>query len=385
MNFVSSKTHTTPILAASSCGNFDTVTKLIAAGASTKVKTSTGTSPLVLAATNGNVQLVNMFLKAGVPRDDGSLHAAAAARHNTIVSSLLNTGHNPNLPSPLHRQRAALEVALSAKTNSSNDNDEDEGRLQYLLELLHSNGANPKYCRDGKSLLIMALDQDNAIQVVPALLKAFMGELINEDFNVFVQNSVVYSPTSYLIHNKHTSRASKRKKQQLITLLKSWGCGEMFYHETGPQPKDFRGAPRYLVEQESEYQQGLRKQAEEGIQHQLFLKRLQEQAEKRIQVAQHEFEANQRRLTAQQVAQESAAWGAHEAEMQRIKAKNALIRKLQEEQTSMNKDHEASLLKQNRIRLDGLKEQHAAEKAGYKEHRKHLEYVNAMVNVKKDY
>jgi hypothetical protein len=57
--------------------------------------------------------------------------------------------------------------------------------MKKMFKLLIEAGANGRYVRDGKSLLILALEMLNARLVLPALLSAFMGSLVNEDFNLY--------------------------------------------------------------------------------------------------------------------------------------------------------------------------------------------------------
>lgn len=229
---------TTPIISAALVGDVEATAGLIQAGADLSSTDHLGTTALFYAASHGYADIVKMLVDAKAPINDGSLHAAAASCSLGIIKLLLEAGHDPSLPSRFHNQQPPLEVALR------------QGRGNYLketLQLLHQYGADPTYRKNGKSLLFMALDMENAGPVVP-LLRAFMGKMVNKDFNLYEDNSLVYSPLSYVIHDK--ANVTPARKEDLIRILRLGGCKEAYYHKTGPQPAGFKNPPGALAWQE---------------------------------------------------------------------------------------------------------------------------------------
>jgi hypothetical protein len=97
--------------------------------------------------------------------------------------------------------------------------------MKRMLKLLIEVGANGRYVRDGKSLLILALDMLNARLVLPVQLSAFMGILVNEDFNLYRKGGFVFSPIPYLIHNQQLSGPSI--KPTLTQVLRSYGSNDV--------------------------------------------------------------------------------------------------------------------------------------------------------------
>jgi hypothetical protein len=123
-----------------------------------------------------------------------------------VISFLLDSQHDPNYPSPAHGLQGVLEVVI--RRHSLN---EDPGELKFVLELLHKSGASPEYQADGKSLLIIALDMQNAEKTVFPLLNAFMRPLVNGE-SIFIMIRTSSTPrfhTSTRINKNHLHLSEK--------------------------------------------------------------------------------------------------------------------------------------------------------------------------------
>ena len=96
---------------------------------------------------------------------------------------------------------------------------------------------------------------ENANAAVP-LLRAFMGKMVNKDFNLYEEDSLIYSPLSYVIHDK--ANLSPKRKEDLVRILSLGGCKEVYYHKTGPQPRGFKNSPGALAWEEEHREKILR-------------------------------------------------------------------------------------------------------------------------------
>ena len=86
----------------------DLVKSLLLAGAEVDVQDATGRSPLSMASNIGGelgVVMMGNLLAAGASRNDGSLHNAARELNLQAMQVLVEHGHDPDFPSPLHDGR----------------------------------------------------------------------------------------------------------------------------------------------------------------------------------------------------------------------------------------------------------------------------------------
>lgn len=280
-----------------------------------------------------------MLVQAKADTDDGSLHEAARLGDHDTVSFLLNSRHDPNHPSPLHDLQSVLEVAIRCHQLVSHPE-----KLKSIIKLLYNKGANSRYQADGKSLLIIALDVEHADKTISPLLDAFMRSMINEEFNLYCEQGLVYSPISYVKMNKQKSPDAQR--ETLMKILSASGCKEVYYHEKGPQPEGYIGAPKYLVRREQERQDDTRREEEAKKRHEAELGRLEEMAAARTELKRLELEAE---------------------EMERDRSHKATIARHKEMEKLQLKTHaeiEASLKRQYEIQLHGEQELHGVQEVG---------------------
>lgn len=228
-------------------GRLRVVIALLRKGALLTIRDNSGRSPLCYASADGGLPTVRTLVEDfGAPRNDYSLHEAVLCYRTDVVQYLIGAGHDPNLTSSLHDMWSPIELLIRQEP--------PKDHISELIELFKSladAGANVTYQYQGKSPLFTALDMPHAIDVTIALMSAFMGRHINESFNLFRSNGFVYSAIAYVEENKQPRDPAKRTS--LLRLLASYNCKDIFYHETGPQPPGYRGAPQFLIEKENAY------------------------------------------------------------------------------------------------------------------------------------
>jgi hypothetical protein len=244
VNITTKTTKTTPLLAAICKPRISIVNMLLLHGADPSCPDYSGWTPLRYGSARGELEIMKLLIKSA-PTDDGSLQEAVGNLQHAAARLLLDAGHDPNYASVFHDMRACLEHLVRQEPISN-----DGSALKSMFKLLLNAGANGRYHFDGKSLLIIALDMAHAMLVVPALLSAFMGSVVNEEFNQHRSQGFVYSPASYVIHQKQLSDPALGRA--LLKVLRSYGCEDIYYNESGPQPGDYtsRTAPRNIVHRE---------------------------------------------------------------------------------------------------------------------------------------
>lgn len=191
-----------------------------------------------MAASRGNEAMARCIIEAGAKTNDGSLHEAARCCNPKLVKMILQAGHDPNFPSPIHDRCNPLQTVVMNSVSQENDDQRLEGTIRQLV----AGGAEIRSQQDGKSLLFMALDSPQAAQMAASLLGAGMGGLVNEQSNLFEQDGLIQSALGYVKRQTRYTNASATKLQ-LIRILESYGAVDIYYKKAGPQPSDFVNAP----------------------------------------------------------------------------------------------------------------------------------------------
>ncbi|OAX80957.1 hypothetical protein ACJ72_04705 [Emergomyces africanus] len=274
-NFQSTGSHQTPLLIATMERTPDMVSTLIQHGADVSICDSYGRTPLLYASRRGQVATMRHLLNANAGVDDGSIHEAARELHSEAVRLLIDYGHDPNFPSMAHDGRSALaELCLNAPADSATS----FGKLRQTIDILVTGKAELTSERGHKPLLMHALDNPTGCtNVTKALLASGLWRRINDEKNFYSQDGFVFSPTMYIA--KGLQKSSKEYVPDLLHILKTNGCKDVFYKQDGPQPPDMIGAPQDILEEERRRKARERRLQEQNEEHQLALKRETEAAE----------------------------------------------------------------------------------------------------------
>jgi ankyrin repeat protein len=197
----------TPLLLATKAKNHEIMRILIDAGAEASLADTAGTSPLWHASHNNDVVAVKMLLQAGAIRNDGSLHEASLHLDLKTIEILLDAGHKLDFPCARYNGRTALEEVCHNATSTETYHPKQEKALESTIKMLVTRGADLKRRPNGKSLLLIALDGSNPVPSVKVLLRTYMYNYINEEFNLYTEAGFTYSPTMYI--EKGICRAPK--------------------------------------------------------------------------------------------------------------------------------------------------------------------------------
>jgi len=268
---------TTPLMLAIQSKRQDLVKTLILAGAEVDVIDVTGNTPLTMATRIGGdlgTSMMANILAAEPSKNDGSLQNAARELNLRAMRVLVEYGHDPDFPSPLHGGRSALgEICLHAsdggELTAAKEKDMEKA-MAYLLE----HGTDLSLQSDGKSVLLLALEAFDPVATTRALLKVGMWKHINKAFNHFSDGANTYSATMYVARVLPPIDASS----QLLALLKANRAADTYYANDGPQPDDAVGLPDELLRAERERKLRLSRLATEDEDHARSLARTQELA-----------------------------------------------------------------------------------------------------------
>lgn len=274
----------------------DVVKMLILEGAEVDVTDATGRSPLAMATGIGgdlSIQLMGSLLAAEPSRDDGSLHNAARELNLAAVRVLVQSGHEPDFPSPLHDGRSALGEVCLHGSDAGELTAEREKAMQKVMSYLVQAGSDLTLRSHGKSLLHLCFDAADAVATTRSFLKEAMWKHINEPFNTYVSGDYTYSPTMYVTKILKPSDT----RDQLLSLLRANRAVDVYYANEGDQPPDAVGFPKDIEIQERERKARLRRIAQETEDHNTALARRKEVAsvEQQIWAQRAEMEDARRR------------------------------------------------------------------------------------------
>ncbi|EXJ77801.1 hypothetical protein A1O3_10030 [Capronia epimyces CBS 606.96] len=382
----------TMLLMAIRTGRTALIDVLINAGADADAVNERGQSPLLLASELGNSAIVQRLIAAGVSLNNGSLHQAVRSLLPKVVKVLLQHGANPNYRSQMHGGRTPLgEFCLTAKVTASSY----QAAVEVLTEL-ERKGADVEERNERKPLICLALGNSDPVMVVQAFMAACLpNRRIDEDFNLYEESSMVYSPTCYVSEGKFLGPPALA--HELGKILRRYGCNrDVYYSLTGLQPERARGMPSWIAEKEARRIAREEQIAEDQADHQRRIQRADEeeirlrrieQQRHRLIYQQHEDLGKQRLEQARQLAsvererrdydfqheqqRHHLRWRSDQERLQLQQIEYAhdethRQRMLDMETLALSKRQDLEL--ENRRCLDGIKRKAIEHKAGLRDH-----------------
>ncbi|KEY66296.1 hypothetical protein S7711_02759 [Stachybotrys chartarum IBT 7711] len=275
VNVETSLSRTTPLMLAVQERRPDVVKMLLLDGAEVDVLDHQGRTPLSLATQIGGniaIQMLGSLLAAEPSKDDGSLHNAARELNLPAVRVLVQAGHDPDFPSPLHDGRSALAEVCRHGSDDREMNAEREREMQKVMAFLVDSGSDLSIKSNGKSLLHLCFDAQNPVTTTRIFLKTGMWKHINKAFNRYSDGDYTYSPTMYLLRVSKNSAV----RDELLTLLRANRAIDVYYANEGPQPEGAVGLPEDMEIQERARKARLQQMAEETQDHAILLARRRE-------------------------------------------------------------------------------------------------------------
>ena len=262
VNVESSITKSSPLMTAIRTRRPDVVKALLLDQAEVDTVDAFGQSPLSLATNIGGelaIELMGSLLAAEPSKDDGSLHNTVRELNLPAVKVLIQAGHDPDFPSPLHDGRNALGEACLHATDPGQLSPEREKHVAKVMSLLIAAGSDLSIQANGKSVLFLCFEAVDAVGTCRVLLKAGMWKHVNKSFNLYKNGNLVYSPTMYIQELMPPSEA----KEQLLKLLRGNRAKDIFYAISGPQPRGAIGLPEDVEVRERERMARQERMAEE--------------------------------------------------------------------------------------------------------------------------
>ncbi|MCJ1312854.1 hypothetical protein MMC25_006530 [Agyrium rufum] len=171
LNSRSSVSSTTPLILSVRKSRIALARCFVTHGALAGSKDKDGRSALYWASLKPENSLVDALLNAAGPGaiDDGSLHQACLKMNDTMIRKPLAKECNVNKPSILFNGHSALaEFCLHAPIHAQ------IADLKEIMDMLISYGASIGDRHPDKSLLVLALDNSNAVQTAQALIDSCM-------------------------------------------------------------------------------------------------------------------------------------------------------------------------------------------------------------------
>ncbi|KAI3337678.1 hypothetical protein F4824DRAFT_489005 [Ustulina deusta] len=277
INFETATSHITPLMLAIRMRRQDVVRLLLLAGADVDVTDTLGNSPLSMASAIGGelaVAMMSNILAAGASKNDGSLHNAARELNIPAMQVLVEYRHDPDFPSPLHDGRSALAELCLHATDSIQMTASKEKAMEKAIEFLLQSGTDITIQSEGKSILLLALESADPLTTTRVLLRAALWRDINKPFNQYNDGKYTFSPTMYVQHVLSDSDL----KTDLLRLLRSNRCTDIYYANSGPQPDDAVGLPSHIRREEDERKNRLGRLREDNEGHVLAMQRSKELA-----------------------------------------------------------------------------------------------------------
>jgi hypothetical protein len=239
VNYQTSPSKFTPIQLALSPPRANCFVTLLHSGANPISGSPKCKSNRLLAFATSNKTIIREFINATGASKDGGLHEAAREANVYAVKIQLKEFDKRDYPCTKFQGRTALaELCLNA-SNSPPD------QVKKAILLLKDHG-DFRCKSDGKSVLHFALDNQNAVEMTGILLDAFMSEHINDEFNIYEDETLRYSPLGYVL--KGRNRAPSSQRPGLEALLKQFNCKNRFWAAEGDQPEHVIGAPPEIAD-----------------------------------------------------------------------------------------------------------------------------------------
>ncbi|KAI1180767.1 hypothetical protein F4777DRAFT_529249 [Nemania sp. FL0916] len=298
VNFQTATYQLTPLMIAIRTRRQDVAKLLLLAGAEVDVTDAHGNSPLSMASAVGGdlaVSMMSNLLAAGASRNDGSLHNAARELNLQAMQVLIEYRHDPDFPSPLHGGRSALAELCLHATDSIQMTTSKEKTMERAVEFLLQSGTDITIQSEGKSVLLLALESADPLTTTKVLLRAALWKEVNKPFNQYSNGTHTFSPTMYA----QRVLPDSDNKEELIKLLRANRCTDVYYANSGPQPKDSIGVPVHKQREEEERITRVDRLRKDEEEHALAMKRNKELAEAQanIRASQVEFEEAYRKRT----------------------------------------------------------------------------------------
>ncbi|KAI0489777.1 hypothetical protein F4859DRAFT_166623 [Xylaria cf. heliscus] len=294
VNFETAVSHVTPLMLAIRTRRQDVAKLLLLAGADVDVTDALGNSPLSMASGIGGdlaVAVMSNLLAAGASKNDGSLHNAARELNIKAMQVLVEYGHDPDFPSPLHGGRTALAELCLHASDSIEMTTSKEKVMQRAIELLLQSGTDITIQSEGKSALLLALESADALTTCKVLLRAGLWKDINKPFNQYNDGKFTYSPTIYVQRILPTSD----KTTELVGLLRSNRCTDVYYANSGPQPEGCVGMPSHIQQEEEQRLARLNRLRKDDEDHAIAIQRSKELAAVQAQIWANQAEMEEAR------------------------------------------------------------------------------------------
>jgi hypothetical protein len=247
---------------------------LVQHGADVSARDDSLRSPLFYASRRGDCDSLRLLVNSGAKTDDGSLHEAAQHLRPDAIKVLLTAGHDPDFPSSIedHGGRGALgELLLRARATEMN-----QQQVQETVMALINGGADATIKEWGKSLIYLAIDNEDPIPMVKAFIRAYLRKNngIDQDYNLITIGNYRYSPTTYVEKNQRLHPPPDQ--EGLLRVLGQRAGRHVYYAITGPQPADARGMPEDVKRQYESQNLAEQREREEEAQHQRRLRHARE-------------------------------------------------------------------------------------------------------------
>ncbi|TWU77280.1 hypothetical protein ED733_003790 [Metarhizium rileyi] len=297
VNAATNLSRTTPLMLAIQTRRPDLVKILLLEGAEVDALDYLGRTPLSMATNIGgdiSVQIMSLLLAADPSRDDGSLHNAARDLNLPVVKVLIQSGHDPDFPSPLHEGRSALAELCLHGSDQGDMSVDRERAMQRVMTLLIDNNSDLSIKVNDKTLLQLCFDASDPVSTTRSFLK---------------------------------SEAS----DDLLKILKANRASDVYYAVSGSQPPDAIGLPEDMAVQERVRKARLDRLAEETEDFTIAMARKREIAsvEQQILAQKAEMEDMRRR----RLHNEDVAAVRSRAQLEESLASAAHARRLHEQQS----------------------------------------------------
>ncbi|KAI1327171.1 hypothetical protein F5Y16DRAFT_399725 [Xylariaceae sp. FL0255] len=296
VNFETAISRVTPLMLAVRTRRQDVVKSLLVAGAEVDVTDILGNSPLSLASALNPKDLSiaimsNLLAAGGASTNDGSLHNAARELNLQAMQVLVEYGHDPDFPSPLHGGRSALgELCLHA-ADTNDMTLKGEKAMERAIEFLLKSGSDITIQSGGKSVLLLSFESTNPLTTAKVLLRAALWKYMNKPFNQYNDGQYTYSPTMYV----QRVLPDSDHKVELITLLRAYRGVDIYYANSGPQPSDAVGMPSHIELEEQERRSRADRLQKENEDHALAIQRNRELAAVQAQIWANQAELEEAR------------------------------------------------------------------------------------------
>ncbi|KAL6901496.1 hypothetical protein GGI43DRAFT_357864 [Trichoderma evansii] len=355
---------TTPIMLAVRERRPDIVKMLLLEGADVDAMDFLGRTPMAMVThLSGEVaiQMMSSLLAAEPSKDDGSLHNAARDLNLPAVKVLMEAGHDPDFPSPLHNGRSALGEVCLHGSDAGEMTPERERKMQKVMTFLVDAGSDLSIKLGDKSILYLCFDSTDPVATTRALLKSGMWKHINKPSNQYADETFVYSPTMYVTKLMPSLDAH----DQLLSVLRASRATDVYYAKEGAQPEGAVGLPEDIEVRERVRKARSERLAEESQDFAMAMARKREIAsvEQQIQSQKAEMEdARRRRLQSEDLSSIRA-----KAQLEESLANDAFKRRLTEQRAVT----EATLASSRALAASALEAEEARQ-------RKALEWENKL-------